>query len=302
MTTRRDFDVIIIGGSYSGLAAGMALGRALKKVLIIDSGKPCNSQTPYSHNFITQDGKTPNEIAVLAKRQVQNYDTIMLLDGLATDGTKNKKGFQIHTTSGETFNAKKLIFATGVTDIMQDIHGYAQCWGISVLHCPYCHGYEVRGEKTGILGNGESGFELSALVSNWTKDLTLFTNGKSSLTTEQTLKLKRNDIKIIETKIKKLEHINGQLQKVIFNDATTASIKAMYARSAFDQHCTIPEKLGCELTQEGYIKVDAFQKTTVPGIFACGDNTLRMRAIANAVSTGTTAGIAVNKEIVFEEF
>jgi thioredoxin reductase len=302
MTTRRDFDVIIIGGSYSGLAAGMALGRALKKVLIIDSGKPCNSQTPYSHNFITQDGKTPNEIAALAKRQVQHYDTIVLLDGLATDGTKNEKGFQIQTASGETFNAKKLIFATGVTDIMQDIEGYPQCWGISVLHCPYCHGYEVRGEKTGILGNAESGFELSGLVSNWTKDLTLFTNGKSSLTTEQAIKLKRHDIKIIETKIKKLEHLNGQLQKVVFKDDTTVSIKAMYVRSAFDQHCTIPEKLGCELTQEGYIKVDAFQKTTVPGIFACGDNALRMRAIANAVSTGTTAGIAVNKEIVFEEF
>jgi thioredoxin reductase len=302
MTTRRDFDVIIIGGSYSGLAAGMALGRALKKVLIIDSGNPCNSQTPYSHNFITQDGKTPNEIAILAKRQVQNYDTIMFMDGLATDGTKTEKGFQIQTESGETFNAKKLIFATGVTDIMQDIEGYAQCWGISVLHCPYCHGYEVRGEKTGILGNGESGFELSGLISNWTKDLTLFTNGKSSLTTEQTLKLKRHDIKIIETKIKKLEHIRGQLQKVIFKDGTTASIKAAYARSGFDQHCTIPEKLGCELTQEGYVKVDAFQQTTVPGIFACGDNTLRMRAIANAVSMGTIAGIAVNKEIVFEEF
>src|SRR4051812_33374592 len=103
MTTRRDFDVIIIGGSYSGLAAGMALGRALKKVLIIDSGKPCNRQTPYSHNFITQDGKTPNEIAVLAKRQVQNYDTIMFMDGLATDGTKTEKGFQIQTALGETF-------------------------------------------------------------------------------------------------------------------------------------------------------------------------------------------------------
>ena len=140
-------DVIIVGGSYSGLAAGMALGRALRQVLIIDSGKPCNRQTPYSHNFITQDGKTPEEIATLARQQVEKYDTVTFFNGLATNGAKTENGFEIQTASGETFSAKKLIFATGIKDIMPDIEGYAECWGISVLHCPYCHGYEVRNVK-----------------------------------------------------------------------------------------------------------------------------------------------------------
>ena len=302
MTDHKDFDVIIVGGSYSGLSAGMALGRALRRVLIIDSGAPCNKQTPYSHNFLTQDGKTPKEIAALAKQQVQMYDTIKFFNGLAINGVKTENGFEIQAASGEMFSAKKLIFATGIKDIMPKVEGYAECWGISVLHCPYCHGYEVRNEKTGILGNGEYGFEFSGLISNWTNDLTLFTNGTSTLASEQTAKIESHRIKIVETEIEKLEHTNGRLQKIIFKDGTTSSIKTLYAHSPFEQHCTIPETLGCELTDEGYIKIDPVQKTTIHGIFACGDSTTRMRTVANAVAMGTTAGMMVNKEIVFEEF
>jgi len=302
MPYQREFDVIIIGGSYSGLAAGMALGRAMKQVLIIDSGKPCNWQTPYSHNFITQDGKTPAEIALLARQQVEKYSTVKFMKGLAVHGFRTAIGFVIKVGSGETFIAKKLIFATGIKDIIPGIEGYAECWGITVIHCPYCHGYEVRNERTGILGNGEYGFEFARLISNWTKDLTLFTNGVVTLTTEQTTDLAKHQIKIVETEIEKLEHTNGHLHTIIFKDGTTYSIKALYSQSPFEQHCPIPKILGCELTDEGYLKVDHLQKTSIQGVFACGDNTTRIRTVANAVAMGTTAGMMMNKEIVYEEF
>jgi thioredoxin reductase len=295
-------DIIIVGGSYSGLAAGLALGRALRQVLIIDSGRPCNRQTPNSHNFLTQDGKTPAEIAALARKDVQGYDTITFFNGLATSGTKTENGFEILTASGETFSARRLIFATGIKDIMPDIEGYAECWGISVLHCPYCHGYEVRNVRTGILGNGEYGFEFSKLISNWTKDLTLFTNGPSILTAKQSADIQKHNIKMVETEIEKLEHIKGRLQQIVFKDGTTYSLKAIYANSQFEQHCTIPKILGCELTDQGYIKIDPFQRTTVPGIYACGDNTNRMRTLANAVAMGTTTGMTANKDIIEESF
>lgn len=302
MTNNRLFDVIIVGGSYSGLAAGMAMGRALRQVLIIDNGKPCNRQTPHSHNFITQDGKTPKEIATLARQQVEMYKTVTFFNSLATNGVKTENGFEIQTASGEIFGAKKLIFATGIKDIMPDIEGYAECWGISVLHCPYCHGYEVRNERTGILGNGEYGFEFSMLISNWTNDLTLFTNGTSTLTSEQTEKLEKHAIKIVEKEVERLEHTNGYLQNIIFRDGTKSTVKAIYAASPFEQHCQIPETLGCELTDAGYTKVNPMLKTNIHGIFACGDNTTRMRTVANAVAMGTTAGMMVNKEIIEEEF
>lgn len=302
MENKNKFDVIIIGGSYSGLASAMALGRALRKVLIIDSGKPCNEQTPHSHNFITQDGKTPKEISDVAKEQVMKYKTVQFHNELAINGIKTKNGFEITTQTGEAFAAKKLLFATGIKDIMPNLEGFSECWGISIIHCPYCHGYEVRNEKTAIFGNGDYGFEFSKLINNWTKELTLYTNGKSTLTKEQTQKLKDNNIEIVESEIEKFEHNNGQIQNIIFKDGSKTAIKAIYARPAFEQHCTISTELDCELNEHGYIQVDAFQKTTISGIYACGDNTTFMRSVANAVAMGTLAGAMINREIIEDEF
>ena len=160
----------------------------------------------------------------------------------------------------------------------------------------------MRSEKTGILGNGEFGFEFTKLISNWTNDLTLFTNGTSMLTAEQRKKLEEHHIKTVEKEIKRLDHSDGYIQNIIFKDGTKSFVKALYAPSPFEQHCQVPESLGCELTDEGYIKVDPFQETTVNGIFACGDNATRMRTVANAVGMGTTAGMAVSKKMIIEEF
>jgi len=295
------YDVIIIGGSYSGLAAAMALGRALRKVLVIDGGEPCNRQTPHSHNFLTQDGKTPGEITVLGKQQVQQYRTIQFLKGLATEALKTNTGFDVITDTGKLFYARKIIFATGIRDILPDIPGIAESWGISVLHCPYCHGYEVRNQRTGILGNGNYGYEFSILISNWTKDLTLYTNGKSDLTVEQTAKLNQHSILIVEEEVENLEHHNGYLENIKFKNGKSNPLKVLYTRTLFAQQALIP-MLGCELNDQGYIKVDATQKTSVQGAFACGDNATRIRTVANAVATGTTAGMMVNKELIEEDF
>jgi thioredoxin reductase len=254
--TNKNFDVIIIGGSYSGLSAGMALGRAIRQVLIIDSGKPCNAQTPHSHNFITHDGETPQAIAAKAREQVAKYETVTFHSGLAVRGEKTDSAFEITTEAGEVFTAKKLIFATGVKDLMPVIEGSAACWGISMIHCPYCHGYEVRNEKTGILANGEMGFQFSKLINNWTKELALFTNGKSTLTTEQTSKLKEHGINLIEKEIEAFQHTDGYMEEIHFKDGSTTKLKAMYAKLPFIQHSDIPEKLGCELTEQGFIQTD----------------------------------------------
>lgn len=302
MKDKNQFDVIIIGGSYAGLATAMALGRALRNVLIIDSGNPCNRQTPHSRNFLTQDGKTPKEIATLAKQQVVAYNTITFFDGIATKGLKTSNGFEIQTETGDKFSATKLVFATGIKDIMPEIAGFSECWGISVLHCPYCHGYEVKNEITGILGNGEYGFEFSKLISNWTKKLTLFTNGTSTLTSEQKTKLEKHSIEIVEKEIKELEHQNGQLKSIIFKDGSKQIVKAIYTKLPFEQNCTVAEQLGCELTEDGYIKIDASQKTTAKNVFACGDNVTRLRTVANAVAMGTFTGMTVNKELIEERF
>lgn len=302
MIKNKQFDAIIIGGSYSGLAAAMALGRALKEVLIIDNGKPCNAQTPVSGNFLTQDGRPPAEIAAVGKLQLEKYDSVTFFKGLATDARKTEIGFEVQVASGETLKAKKLIFATGIRDIPEEIEGLASCWGISVLHCPYCHGYEVRNQKTGVLGNGEHGYELTRLISNWAGDLTLFTNGTSTLTSEQAQKLRKHGVKIMEEEVGKMEHLDGYIQNIVFKDGMKCPLTAIYTRSLFVQHCQLLELLGCELSEEGYVKVDVFQETNIHGVYACGDNVSRMRTIANAVAMGTATGMTVSKRLIFEEF
>jgi len=302
MTGKTNYDVIIVGGSYAGLSAAMALGRSLRKVLVIDSGWPCNRQTPHSHNFITHDGEIPAVIAAKAKEQVLQYETITFHQGLAVAGTKQESGFTIITAAGGEFSARKLLFATGIKDLMPAIPGFAECWGITVIHCPYCHGYEVRHQKTGIMANGDIGFEFTKLVSNWTNDLTLFTNGKSTLTLEQTAKLQKHNIPVIETEITGFEHTNGQLKQVHFKDGSVKTMKAMYAKIPFVQHCDIPVQLGCVLNEHGFITVDNFQKTSVPGVYAAGDNATGMRAVALATAAGGMAGIVINKELVEESF
>ncbi|SKB71232.1 NAD(P)/FAD-dependent oxidoreductase [Dyadobacter psychrophilus] len=297
-----DFEVIVIGGSYAGLSAAMSLGRSLRKTLLIDSGKPCNAQTPHSHNFLTQDGQTPKQIALVGKEQVSNYPTIHFYDGLATNGQKTDAGFEISTAAGDTFSAKKLIFATGLKDQMPDMRGYAECWGISVIHCPYCHGYEVKHEKTGILGNGEAGFEYAKLISNWTKDLTIFTNSPATFTPEQTEKLSGHRIRIVEKVIAELVHENGKVAKIIFDDHSEEQITAIYSRPVFKQHSDIPEQLGCALTENGLLKLETFQQTSVPGIYAAGDNSHMARSVAMAVSAGSMAGALINRELIEEAF
>ena len=302
MKDHKLFDVIIVGGSYAGLSAAMALGRSLRDVLIIDSGLPCNRQTPHSHNFITQDGEAPAAIAAKAKAQVLAYDTVQFISDLAVSGKKSENGFTIATQRNGDLFAKKLIFATGIMDILPDIKGFAECWGISAVHCPYCHGYEFRHQNTGILANGEKAFHLASLVHNLTDNLTILTSGKADFSSEQMAKLTKHNIQIIPTEIAKIEHHGGYIKHVIFENNNQVSFEAVYAAVPFVQHSEIPSDLGCELTEHGYIKVDNFQKTTVEGIFACGDNSNPMRSVANAVYSGNLTGAMVNKALVDEQF
>lgn len=302
MTDNSQFEVLIIGGSYAGLSAAMALGRSMRNVLIIDSGLPCNRQTLHSHNFITQDGETPKAIAEKAREQVLKYHTVKFSADVAVSGKKTGNGFAITTQTGEEMKAKKLIFATGIKDIMPDIKGFSECWGISVIHCPYCHGYEFRKQKTGIIANGERAFHVASLVNNLTDDISILTSGKADFTAEQTAKLNKREISIIEAEITEIRHENGHIKHVVFKDGNKIDFGAVYASVPFNQHSDIPVTLGCELTEQGYIKVDMFQKTTVSGIYACGDNAMMMRSVANAVATGNFAGAMANNELTAEDF
>ncbi|WP_316799834.1 NAD(P)/FAD-dependent oxidoreductase [Pedobacter frigidisoli] len=297
-----DFDVIIIGGSYAGLSAALALGRARRNVLVIDAGKPCNRQTPHSHNFLTHDGESPAQISGKAKSDVLKYPTVKMVEATVIKTSKEGNHFSVNLENGIHFHARKLLIATGLKDVLPDIKGLADCWAISVIHCPYCHGYEFRDEKIGLFMNGDHAFEMARTLWNWNKDLTLLTNGKSQLTVEQTERLRSRSISIIEDEIVAFEHENGMLESVVFRDNKRLILKAVYARGEIMQHLDFENQLGLSITNLNTINVDEQQRTNVEGIYAAGDCTTLMRTLSVTAASGTLAGVMINKELTTEDF
>lgn len=302
MTDRPMNDVIIIGGSYAGLSAALTLGRSLRRVLIIDSGAPCNRTAPQAHNFLTHDGERPAAIAATAREQVLRYPTVSLLEGWAEAGERTADGFAVRLRNGERHEARKLVLASGVKDLMPPIEGFAACWGISVVHCPYCHGYEVRNKATGVLANGDVLVHYAPLLRNLTAHLTALTNGPASFNGEQRAKLQAHGIALIEKEVRAVAHENGRLHHVVFTDGSTHALAALYHPTAFEQHSPVPRSLGCAFTEHGHIRVDEAQRTSIEGVFACGDSASPMRSVSYAVASGTLTGATINHSLAEAAF
>ncbi|MGH1334915.1 MAG: NAD(P)/FAD-dependent oxidoreductase [Aureispira sp.] len=288
------FDVIIIGGSYAGLSAAMTLGRSMRQVLVIDTNKACNRFAPHSHNFITQDGQAPAAIAQAARVQVLAYPTVELVQGLAVAARGADGAFEIEIETGLVYKAKKLLFTTGLRDLLPAIEGLKECWGKSVIHCPYCHGYEVRGVPTGILMNDERVIDVARLIGHWSTDLTIYTNGIAQFDLAQL----PPTVRVFEAPIHALVHQEGQLEAITFENGESCGVEALYYRPVSEQHCSLPEKLGCTLTEAGHLEVDVFQQTTVAGILAAGDCATYFRAVSVAVAEGTKAGATLNRQLL----
>lgn len=297
-----DFDVIIIGGSYAGLSAALTLGRSTRNVLVIDAGKPCNRQTPHSHNFLTHDGDRPADISAAAKAEVLKYPSVKFVAGKANSTKQIAGGFSVGLEGGQNFTARKLLLATGLKDTLPDIKGLAACWAISAIHCPYCHGYEVKNEKVALLMNGEHAFEMSKNIQLLNKDLTILTNGKSQLTAEQTEKLRSKSINIIEDEVIEFEHQDGYLENVVFKNGEKLALKAIYVKPEIAQHLNFDEQLGFELTDLKTIKINEQQQSTAKGVYAAGDCTTLFRSLSIITAAGTLAAVMINKELISEDF
>lgn len=306
MTNQQPYDVLIIGGSAAGLSAALVLGRSLRRVLVIDAGKPCNRQTPHSHGFLTRDGETPAQLLAIARDQLSHYPTVQVRSGTVIRAEQTPDGFRVTTKSadgnvGDSVLGRKLLLATGLVDVMPDLPGFAECWGRSVLHCPYCHGYEVHSQPLGILANGEVGYELATLIQQWSRHLTLYTDGPCTIDADGRQLLDRLQIAIVEKPVVALEHEAGELTGLRFADGSIAQPKALFARVPFRQSSELATQLGCHLTERGLIDVTEFGETNVPGVFAAGDATTPLRQVANAVANGSKAAAWINRELIKDD-
>ena len=295
------FDVLIIGGSVAGLSAALTLGRSLRRVLVLDAGQPCNRFSPHSHNFFTRDGATPAQLLAEARQQVLAYPTVRIEAGLATRLQATDAGFMTETAEGQRFSSRKVLLATGVRDLLPPLPGFAECWGKSILHCPYCHGYEVHGQPLGVLANGETALTRVQLIRNWSRDLVLFTNGPATFGDEQRQQLARLQVPLIEVPLQHFDHAAGQLRAVQLADGQRVARAALFAAVPFEQPSDVAQQLGCALTADGLLQVNEFGATSVPGVLAAGDTSTLMRSVALASSRAVVAAAWLNHELATED-
>ncbi|TGK55351.1 NAD(P)/FAD-dependent oxidoreductase [Leptospira kanakyensis] len=298
MESFQKVDITIIGGSYSGLSAALSLVRSLRNIVVIDSERPCNKNTPASHNFITHDGESPSEIRSKALLNLKEYPNFKLQLGEVTSVQKEGTGFLVQGNGFTEIQTDKIIFATGLKDILPEIPGFLESWGKSVIHCPYCHGYEFVGNKTGLWMNEAGVFEHSKFLKHWAKELTVYTNGPIQFSKEEQVQLEKEGISVVTEVVKTLIHNEGQISAIQLQSGKEIHIEALYTRLPMVQHSKLPELLGCKLLPSGHIDVSNFYETNVPGVYAVGDMASMFRSVAHAVHSGNIAGAMLNRSMI----
>ncbi|SFQ71851.1 NAD(P)/FAD-dependent oxidoreductase [Hymenobacter arizonensis] len=299
MSSSLDFDFIIVGGSYAGLSAAMAMGRARCRVLVLDAGEPRNRTTPHAHNLLLHDGDTPAALAARARQQVAAYPTVQLLQARATSAEKLPDGtFRVSTAAHGAFAAPTLLLATGLRDELPPLPGFAECWGTSIIHCPFCHGYEVADQPTGLWMNGEMVGHMVAMLLNWTQELTVFTNGPATFSDDVRTLLSQHGVGLEETPVATLLHTGAQLEGLGLVDGRALPLRVLYGKVAWHQSSDLPAQLGCELDEVSLLRVDEHNQTTVPGVYALGDNCTMMHQLANAIGVGNRLGGVLSRNLI----
>ncbi len=301
--SRAEYDVAIVGGASAGLAAALTLGRTNRTTVVFDTGEPRNKPAAHAHNMFTRDGTPPMELLAIGRQQLLQYSSVELHNERVVSAEKSGNRFTIETASNSVYSVRRVILATGVRDILPDIPGMSGLWGSKIVHCPYCHGWELRNTPVALIANGDAALHLATLVRNLNSDLVVLTNGASTINTEKQEVLVRKGIRVIETPIAEIIDDSEGI-RIALADGSTLHRAAAYARAATLQfNSQLAVQLGCELTEAGSVQVDDMQQTTVPGVFAVGDlSHPGLHQVAIAASGGHKAGAMCNSQLCEEDF
>ena len=290
-------DAIIVGGGTAGLSAALLLGRSRRRVLVCHGGAPRNAPAAHSHSFFTRDGTPPLELLRIGREQLEPYDGVRLVEAEVLEVTGTEEGFIVALADGTRHHARKILLATGVYDELPPIEGLRELWGTGVIHCPYCHGWEVRDQPLAIRSDGEIAVEFALLLKGWSDDIILCTDGPSTLIPSDRARLAAHGIAIREEPIARLEGEDGELRRIVFANGESIERRALFFRAPQQQRSDLPARLGCAFTDDGKVKVDEMMQTSVPGIYAAGDMTTPMQQVVMAAAAGSLAGVMMNVAI-----
>ncbi|PHV39263.1 NAD(P)/FAD-dependent oxidoreductase [Janthinobacterium sp. BJB304] len=294
-------DVIIIGGSFAGLAAALQLGRARRKVTVLDSCRPRNRFAGHSHGLLGHDHKPPLDILVEARQQLARYPTIRLVTARADSISGAIDDFCVVTDDNESLRARRLILSYGVVDQMPDVPGFAEGWGTSIVPCPYCDGFEVAGQHWGLVWSGPQSHNYVRLYHDWTETLTVFADGHD-IPPDIRADLARRNIPIVDGRITEIARHGGQNATVKLDTATNVAVDILFAHPRNKPSASLHESLGLATVNTPLgiaLKVDERRETSIPGIYAAGDlANPAMASVTTAISQGATAGISAQQSML----
>jgi thioredoxin reductase len=291
------YDVAIIGGGAAGLSAAPVLGRARRRVVVIDAGTPRNAPAEHMQGFLSRDGTPPADLLRAARAEVRRYG-VELVEDRVVDATA---GFALRLTSGRTVTARQVLLTSGAVDDVPDIPGARERWGRDFLHCPYCHGWEVRDQPIGVLASGPGSVEHAHLLRQWTYDVVLFTH-THPVTAEERATLDARGIAVVDGTVERVVVTEDRLRAIQLADGRSVPRDAVFIRPALRAHADGPAAaLGCDLLAGGLVRADADGRTSVPGVWAAG-NAINPRAqVITAAGEGSAVAIAINTDLVRDD-
>jgi len=294
-------DVIIIGGSFAGLAAALQLGRTRRKVTVLDTGLPRNRFAGHSHGLLGHDHKPPLEILAEARQQLERYPTIRLVNARADSISGSIDNFSVLTSDGKSFGARRVILSYGVVDQMPNVPGFAENWGSSIVPCPYCDGFEVADQHWGLVWSGPQSHNYVRLYHDWTDTLTVFADGHE-IPPDVLADLARRNITVVDGRVVEITHTEGRTATVYLDSHRNVTVDILFAHPRNKPSVSLHESLGLATVDTPFgiaVKVDERRETSISGIYAAGDlaNPL-MASVTTAISQGAVAGISAQQSML----
>lgn len=292
-------DVIIVGGGPAGLSAALILGRCLRRVLVCDAGHPRNEASKAMHGYLSRDGISPAAFLSIGREQLAPYETVAFRRVKVEQVEPGEGRFTVVLEGGERVSSRMLLLATGLVDELPQVENFRQFYGLSAHNCPYCDGWEHRGQPMAVVGSCQDSAELALELRLWSKDIILCTNGAPTCDRAALDLLARNAVEVIQTPIARLEGTGAQLERIIFQDGSANCRRALFFSPGQHQRSPLAEMLGCEFCpDDGCVQCSEDASTCVRGVYIAGNASRGLQLVIAAAAEGMQAGFAINNALL----